>query len=43
MHVKRMTAEDRRNIHRAVAEEGGLTSESEGVGRDRHVVIKISE
>lgn len=39
MHLKPMNAADRRVIHKAAAE-AGLTTESEGEGRDRHIVIK---
>ncbi|HET9721986.1 MAG TPA: R3H domain-containing nucleic acid-binding protein [Candidatus Saccharimonadales bacterium] len=34
-----MSAADRRTIHKA-AEDWGLTTESEGEGRDRHIVIR---
>lgn len=38
-----MNAADRRTIHK-LADEHGLTTESEGEGRDRHIVLKpISE
>ncbi len=37
--VKPMNAADRRTVHR-VASEAGLTSDSVGEGRDRHIVIK---
>lgn len=39
MHLKPMNAADRRVIHKA-ASEAGLTTESEGDGRERHIVIK---
>ena len=38
-HLEPMNSADRRTIHR-IAEEYGLKTESEGVGRDRHIVIK---
>lgn len=38
-HLKPMNAADRRTIHK-LADEHGLTTESEGEGRDRHIVIK---
>lgn len=38
MHLKPMNAADRRIVHR-VAVEHGLASESEGEGRDRHIVL----
>jgi spoIIIJ-associated protein len=38
-HVRPMSAADRRIVHQ-VAADHGLTTESEGEGRDRHVVIK---
>ncbi len=41
-HLKPMNAADRRTIHR-LAGEYGLVTESEGVGRDRHIVVKPSE
>lgn len=34
-----MNAADRRVVHQAVAEHGGLMTRSEGEGRDRHIVI----
>lgn len=42
MHVKPMNAADRRVVHK-VASDAGLTTESEGEGRDRHVVLKPTE
>ena len=39
MHLRPMNAADRRIIHK-VASEAGLETESEGEGRDRHVVLK---
>lgn len=38
--VKSMNAADRRTIHRLAAEHG-LTSDSEGDGRDRHIVLRL--
>jgi spoIIIJ-associated protein len=38
-HLPAMNAADRRTIHK-LAEEHGLTTESIGFGRDRHVVLK---
>lgn len=38
-HLKPMNAADRRTIHK-LAEEYGLTTVSEGEGRDRHIVLK---
>ncbi|HSW80959.1 MAG TPA: R3H domain-containing nucleic acid-binding protein [Candidatus Saccharimonas sp.] len=44
MHLKPMSPADRRTAHRVVTEFGQLRSESEGDGRDRHLVIsKIGE
>jgi len=40
MPLQPMNAADRRVVHKTVAEYGGITSESEGEGRDRHVVLK---
>lgn len=42
MDLKPMNAADRRVVHQLAAEYG-LTSESEGVGRDRHIVLKPTE
>lgn len=39
MHLKPMNAADRRTIHKA-AGEYGIETESEGEGRDRHIVLK---
>jgi len=39
MHLKPMNGADRRTIHK-LAGELGLVTESEGEGRDRHIVIK---
>ncbi len=41
MHLQPMNAADRRVIHKA-AGEAGLVTESEGEGRDRHIVIKAA-
>lgn len=41
-HVRPMSAADRRIVHQAAAD-GGLTTESVGEGRDRHVVIKAGK
>jgi spoIIIJ-associated protein len=38
--VRPMNAADRRVVHR-VAADAGLTSESVGEGRDRHIVLKL--
>lgn len=40
MPLRPMNPADRRVVHKTVAEYGGVTSESEGEGRDRHVVLK---
>lgn len=39
MHLKSMNAADRRVIHK-LAGEHGLETESEGEGKDRHIVLK---
>lgn len=39
MHLQPMNAADRRTIHKLAGEEG-LTTESEGEGRERHIVLK---
>lgn len=38
-HVRPMNAADRRIVHKA-AQEAGLVSESEGEGKDRHIVLR---
>jgi spoIIIJ-associated protein len=40
MHLRPMNAADRRIVHK-VASEHGLTTASEGEGRDRHVVLTV--
>lgn len=42
MDLKPMNAADRRVVHKLAAEYG-LTSESEGEGRERHIVLKREE
>lgn len=42
MHLKPMNAADRRVIHKAAAE-AGLSTVSEGEGRDRHIVIQAAQ
>lgn len=42
MHLQPMNAADRRIVHK-VANEAGLITESEGEGRDRHVVLKPAQ
>lgn len=42
MHLQPMNAADRRTVHKLASDEG-LITESEGEGRDRHVVLKPSE
>ncbi|HUA13569.1 MAG TPA: R3H domain-containing nucleic acid-binding protein [Candidatus Sulfotelmatobacter sp.] len=42
MDLKPMNAADRRVVHKLAAE-FGLTSDSEGEGRDRHIVLKVEE
>ena len=39
MPLKPMNAADRRVVHKAVGDSRGVESESEGEGKDRHVVI----
>lgn len=39
MHLKPMNAADRRTIHK-LADEYGLVTESEGEGRERHIVLR---
>lgn len=42
MDLQPMSAVDRRTVHK-LAQEYGLTSESVGEGRDRHIVLKPSQ
>lgn len=42
MDLHPMNAADRRTVHQLAAEHG-LTSESVGEGRDRHIVLKVAE
>ncbi len=42
MHLRPMNAADRRIVHK-VAADAGILTESEGEGRDRHVVYKPAE
>ncbi len=41
MSLRPMNASDRRVIHK-LAGEHGLTTESEGTGRERHIVLRAS-
>lgn len=41
MHLRPMNAADRRVVHQ-VGADAGLVTESEGEGRDRHVVFKVA-
>lgn len=41
MHLEPMNAADRRVIHKLAGEQG-VATESQGDGRDRHIVLKIS-
>lgn len=42
MDLRPMNAADRRTVHQLAAEHG-LTSESVGEGRDRHIVLKLAK
>jgi spoIIIJ-associated protein len=42
MELRPMNAADRRTVHK-VAQEWGLVSESDGEGRDRHIVLKLAQ
>jgi len=42
MELKPMNAADRRTIHK-LAQEWGVVSDSDGEGRDRHIVLKPGE
>jgi spoIIIJ-associated protein len=42
-HLKPMNAADRRIVHKVIGEYSDLTTSSEGVGRDRHVVVTYEE
>lgn len=41
LELEPMSAWQRRVIHMSISEMGGLSSESVGEGRDRHIVIKL--
>lgn len=43
MHLKPMSAAERRVVHQAVSDYGDVTTESEGEGRDRHIVLSKLE
>lgn len=43
MHLRPMNAAERRVVHQAVNEYGGVETHSEGEGRDRHVVLTKTE
>ncbi|MBU1092627.1 hypothetical protein KJ836_03080 [Patescibacteria group bacterium] len=43
VHMAPMSSFERRLVHSKVAEETGFTSESEGMGLNRHVIIRLSE
>lgn len=38
-----MSAHDRRIVHMAIAEIGGLTTRSEGEGDDRHILVMLAD
>lgn len=42
MEVEPQSSWQRRVVHTVISEMGGLTSESVGIGRDRHIVIKVA-
>ncbi|MFH1088623.1 MAG: R3H domain-containing nucleic acid-binding protein [Patescibacteria group bacterium] len=42
VHMMPMSSFERRLVHSKITEETGLVSGSEGVGPDRHVVIRVS-
>ena len=41
--LRPMNAADRRTIHRGLEDYSDVTSHSEGEGRDRHIVLELSE
>lgn len=43
MHLKPMSAAERRVVHQAVSDYGGVTTHSEGEGRDRHIILSKLE
>lgn len=43
MHLEPMNGADRRTVHRGLEDYSDVTSHSEGEGRDRHIVLEISE
>ncbi len=42
MEIEPQSSWQRRVVHTIISEMGGLTSESVGEGRDRHIVIKVA-
>lgn len=42
-HLRPMNAADRRTIHRGLEDYSDVTSHSEGEGRDRHIVLELSQ
>lgn len=44
MHLRPMSAAERRVVHQAVSDYGDVTTQSEGEGRERHIVLsKLQE
>ena len=43
MHLKPMSAAERRVVHQAVSDYGDVSTQSEGEGRDRHIVLSKLE
>ena len=42
-HLPPMNAAERRVVHQAVSDYSDITTQSEGEGRDRHIVLSLSE
>lgn len=43
LHLQPMNGADRRTIHRGLEDYSDVTSRSEGEGRDRHIVLSVTE
>jgi spoIIIJ-associated protein len=43
LHLRPMNGADRRTVHRGLEDYGDVTSHSEGEGRERHIVLELTE
>lgn len=43
LHLNPMNAADRRTVHRGLEDYSDITSHSEGEGRERHIVLKLTD